>query len=425
MNYTYSKLEDAIGQIPVKAKIFIHGAAATPNILLQEVVNQYDRFEQLEFMHLHTIGPATYADPKYHSRFKVTNLFIGENLRSRMNFNEVDYIPCFLSEISSLIRKSARKPDVALVQVSPPDRHGFCTLGTSVDVARAAVEVASLVIAQVNENMPRLHGDALVHVRDLDHMVLINSPLPEVKLPILHDTEEQIGKYVASLIEDGATLQLGIGAIPNAVLRFLHNHKDLGLHTELWSDGALELMEKGIINNRRKKIHPHKSVSTLLFGTKKLYDFINDNPAVIQLEASYVNNPAVISRNKRATAINSAVEIDLTGQVCSDSIGHHIISGVGGQIDFMQGASMSEGGKPIIALTSRTHKGVSRLVSSLKHGAGVVTTRAHIHHVVTEYGIADLFGKTINERAQALILIAHPDDRERLAREWSTILHRK
>lgn len=418
MKHPFISLQEAIEKIPSTARVFIQGGAATPSKLIEELVQQACRFKNLELMHLHTMGPAPYADPKFADNFRVTNFFVGANLRKSIDYDRIDYLPCFLSEIPAVLKKGPRKPDVALIHISPPDRHGFCTLGTSVDVARAAVDTASLTIAQVNTQMPRLHGDGVIHINEIDYLVEVNEPLPESLLPELTHEEEQIGRNIADLIDDGATLQMGIGAIPNAVLQFLHNHKDLGMHTEMWSDGALDLIERGVINNRQKKIHPHKNVSAFLFGTKKLYDFVDDNPSVILLDVSYVNNPTVIARNQKVTAINSAVEIDLTGQVCADSIGSHIISGVGGQIDFIRGASLSEGGKPIIAMTSRTQKGIPRIVTSLKHGAGVVTTRAHVHYVATEYGVADLFGRTINERAKALIRIAHPEDREALEKEW-------
>jgi PBP4 family serine-type D-alanyl-D-alanine carboxypeptidase len=415
---TKLSISSAIQLIPNTGRVFIHGAAATPSALLAELVNQAPRFDQLELMHLHTIGSADYAHPKYAKNFRVTSFFVGSNLRKAMDFNRIDYLPCFLSEIPIILRKGPKKPDAVLIHVSPPDRHGYCTLGTSVDVVRAAIDAAEIVIAQVNPQMPRIHGDGLLHISEIDAMVDVDLPIPESLLPNLTAEEELIGRHVASLVEDEATLQMGIGSIPNAVLKFLTNHKNLGMHTEMWSDGALDLIEKGVINNSKKKIHPHKSVSSFLFGTKRLYDFVADNPSVIQLEVSYVNNPTVIARNRKVTAINSAVEVDLTGQVCADSVGHHVISGVGGQIDFIRGASLSEKGKPIIAMTSRSNKGIPRIVAELKSGAGVVTTRAHIHYIVTEYGVADLFGKSISERVKALTNIAHPDDREKIDQDW-------
>ncbi|MBX9768715.1 MAG: hypothetical protein K2X47_15690, partial [Bdellovibrionales bacterium] len=308
--------------------------------------------------------------------------------------------------------------DVALLQVSPPDRFGYCSLGVSVDIAKAAALSAKIVIAQVNPNMPRIHGDGILHVSCFKAIVETRDQLPETKPNVATAEEKAIAKSVSELVEDGSTLQMGIGSIPDAVASHLGGHKDLGLHTEMWTDGTLGLLEKGVITNARKNIHRGKSVSSFLMGSRKLYDFVNDNPSVIQLEADYVNNPRTIARNPKVVAINSAVEIDLTGQVCADSIGHRIISGVGGQMDFMRGASLSEGGKPIIALTSTTRSGESKIVAALKRGAGVVTTRAHVHFVVTEYGIASLYGKTLAERARALVLIAHPRHRETLEKSF-------
>ncbi len=423
MKYKTHSLQDAIAMIPNTGRVFIQGAAATPSFLIEELARQSSRFSNLELMHLHTMGPVPYALPQFEKNFRITNFFVGANLRKSIDYDRIDYMPCFLSEIPTVLRKGPRQPQAALIHVSPPDTHGYCTLGTSVDVTRAAIDTAPLIIAQVNPQMPRVHGDGVIHVSEIDALVEVDAALPESPPLGLTPAEEQIGKNIASIIDDGATLQMGIGAIPNAVLKFLTNHKDLGMHTEMWTDGALDLIEKGVINNRKKRIHPHKSVSTFLFGTKKLYDFIHDHPAVIQLDVAYVNNPTVIARNPKVTAINSAVEVDLTGQVCADSVGTHIISGVGGQIDFIRGASLSEKGKPIIAMTSRAHNNIPRIVSSLKQGAGVVTTRAHVHYVVTEFGVADLFGRTMSERAKALIEIAHPDDRENLARAWHEEIH--
>lgn len=399
-------------------RIFIQGGAATPHRLIELLLEEAPRLRDVELIHLHTIGPAKYANPDFSKNFKVANLFVGANMRPKMNLETVDYLPCFLSEIPALFRSGKRPLDVALIHVSPPDQQGFCSLGTSVDVTRAAVENAKLVIAQINPRMPRVHGDGFLHISQIHHTVEVDQPLPEVLPTVLTPAEIAIGKNVAELVEDGSTLQAGIGSIPDAVLRALQNHRHLGVHTEMWSDGMLELIKCGAIDNSRKSIHPGKTVSGFVIGSQALYDFIHDNPSVAQLDIAYVNNPSTIARNPKVVAINSAVEIDLTGQVCADSIGSHIISGVGGQMDFMRGASLSPGGKPILAITSRTKKGLSRIVPILKPGAGVVTTRAHIHYVATEYGIADLYGKTLSERAKLLIQIAHPEDREMLKRDW-------
>ena len=317
-----------------------------------------------------------------------------------------------------LIRSGRRPIDVALLHVSPPDRHGFCSLGVSVDVARAAFDSATIVVAQVNPRMPRVHGDGILPLEAFDHWLEVNQELPEPSLRALSEEEKKIGNLVASLIEDGSTLQMGIGNIPNAVLSALKNHRHLGIHTEMWSDGALPLILSGAVDNSRKAVHAGKTVSGFVVGSRALYDFVDDNPSVIQLGVDYVNSPTIIARNPKVAAINSAVQVDLTGQVCADSVGFRVLSGVGGQMDFIRGASLSPGGKPIIALTSRTRKGNPRIVLNLDQGAGVVTTRAHVHFVVTEHGIADLYGKTLGERARALIALAHPEDREELEGQW-------
>jgi acyl-CoA hydrolase len=301
--------------------------------------------------------------------------------------------------------------------VSPPDEHGFCSLGISVDASKAGIDAAKVVIAQVNHHMPRTHGDSQIHVRDIDFLVEGHAPLPECHYGVPDEKARAIGKFAAGLIEDRATLQMGIGEIPNAILACLDQHKDLGVHTEMFSDGILPLIEKGVITGKYKKKYREKIVSSFLMGTRKLYDFVNDNPLIAMLDCSYVNDAGIIRQNPKTTAINSAIEIDLTGQVCADSIGTRMYSGVGGQMDFIRGASLSEGGKPIIALPSVTGKGLSRIVSELKPGAGVVTTRAHVHYVVTEYGVANLYGKDLKERAAMMIQIAHPDHRETLEKE--------
>jgi acyl-CoA hydrolase len=406
---------DAVAAITSGHRVFIHGGVATPLELVDAMVAQADRLRDVELIHLHTSGAAAYAAPEHAASFRVVNLFVGPNLRGRLDRDRVDYLPVFLSEIPALFR-SRRRPDVALIQVSPPDRHGFVSLGTSVDVTHAAVETATIVIAQINPRMPRVHGDGILPLDRIHHWYEAACELPEVPPGPIGPIEAAIGRHVATLIEDGATLQLGIGDIPNAILAELGNHRHLGLHTEMWSDGALPLLRSGVIDNSAKAVHPGRSISGFVVGTRALYDFIDDNPTVMQLDIGYVNRVEVIKRNPRVAAINSAVEVDLTGQICADSIGDAIISGVGGQMDFIRGASLSPGGRPIIALPSRTSRGIARIVPQLRVGAGVVTTRAHVHHVVTEHGVADLYGKTLGERANALIAIAHPDDRDALRR---------
>ncbi|MEK2646209.1 acetyl-CoA hydrolase/transferase family protein [Bdellovibrio sp. BCCA] len=409
---------DLLENVKSGQRVFIQGGAATPTILISALLEHAARLRNVEIIHIHTIDSARYAEEKYKESFRVANLFLGSNMRDKIQNENVGYLPCFLSEIPSLFRSGVRPLDVALIHVSKPDRHGFCSLGTSVDVTRSAVDNAKVIIAQVNARMPRVHGDGFIHIDRIHHTVEVDQELPESPRPSLSKSELAIGQYASEIIEDGATLQVGIGNIPDAVLNFLKDRRHLGLHTEMWSDGALELIKSGVVDNSRKKVYAGRSVSGFVIGSRELYSYVDDNPAVIQLDIEYVNNPSIISRNPKVTAINSAVEIDLTGQVCADSIGSRIISGVGGQMDFMRGAAMSEGGRSIIAVSSRTRKGISRIVPRLRPGAGVVTTRAHVHHVVTEYGRVDLFGKTLKERAQALIGVAHPEDREYLERQW-------
>jgi acyl-CoA hydrolase len=408
---------DAVSTIKSGDRVFVHGVAAAPHILLDALVSRAGELRDVEIVHLHTEGPAPYADPQYAESFRVNAFFVGSNVRDAVNRGDGDYIPVFLSEIPALFRKGVLPLDVALVHVSPPDSHGFCSLGVSVDIARAAVDCAKIVIAQVNPRMPRTIGDALVHINDIDAIVDVDISLPEVNPPQLSDTDRAIGQHIAELIENGATLQMGIGSIPNAVLASLHSHEDLGVHTEMFSDGLIDLVDKGIVNGRKKVKHPGKIVAGFVMGTQRLYDFVHDNPQVLMLDIGYVNDSAVIRRNPKVTAINSAIEVDVTGQVCADSIGTRLYSGVGGQMDFIRGASLSEGGKPIIALPSQTARGESKIVPFLKQGAGVVTTRAHVHYIVTEYGVANLYGRNLKQRAKALVEIAHPDHREHLDRE--------
>ncbi|MCB0308971.1 MAG: acetyl-CoA hydrolase/transferase family protein, partial [Bdellovibrionales bacterium] len=413
-----STVEEVIALIPSTTRIFLQGGCATPLSLVDGLVSAANRFKHSEIIHLHTSSSAGYADPKYKESFRVLNLFVGAQFRPLIDYDQVDYLPCFLSEMPQLFRKRIVAPEVSLIHVSPPDTHGYCSLGTSVDITKAAIEVSKLVIAQINPKMPRTHGDGFIHIDQIHAFVEVNDDIPELKPKPLTKIELAIGQHTSQLIENGSTLQVGIGSIPDAVLAALTNHQNLGLHTEMWSDGAIPLLEKGIINNTLKSIHPGKTVSAFVAGTKKLFDYIHDNPAVVLLDVAYVNNPRVIAKNRKVVSINSAVEIDLSGQVCADSIGTHVISGVGGQIDFIRGAALSDGGKPIIAMTSRTKNNQPRIVPVLKSGAGVVTTRAHVHHVVTEYGSVDLFGQSIAQRAKSLISIAHPDDREGLERQW-------
>lgn len=395
-------------------RVFIHSVAAAPQALIKAMTERAPELKNVEIVHLHTEGPAPYAAAELAESFHVNAFFVGANVRQALVEGHADYIPVFLSEVPALFRKGVLPLDVALLNVSPPDKHGFCTLGVSIDVARAAFETAKCVVAQINPQMPRTQGDALIHMNDIDFMVEVSEPLHEVQMPTLTDADVAIGKHVANLIDDGATLQMGIGSIPNAVLAALGDHKDLGVHTEMFSDGVIPLVEKGVINGKKKVKHPGRMVAGFVMGTRKLYDFIDDNPQVLMLDIAYVNDTAVIRRNPKVTAVNSAIEVDLTGQVCADSIGMRQYSGVGGQMDFIRGASLSEGGKPIIALPSATSKGQSKIVPFLKQGAGVVTTRAHMHYIVTEFGVAHLYGKNLRQRAHELIKIAHPDHRETL-----------
>jgi 4-hydroxybutyrate CoA-transferase len=398
--------------------VFVHGGAATPHRLIELMMKEADRLKSVEIMHLHTEGDPPYV---YHPAFRVSNLFVGKNMRKHMDYERIDYIPCFLSEIGLLFRKGIKKVDIALIQVSPPDQHGYVSLGVSVDVAKAAVESAKIVVAQVNPRMPRVHGDGLLHRSKIDHMIEWEAPLYAPARRELTEVELAIGKNVAELVEDRATLQLGIGAIPDAVCANLKGHKDLGIHTEMWSHGAFDLIKCGAVTNKFKKFHQGKTTSAFVIGDEEIYHYINDNLSVLNLEAQYTNNPVNIFRNDRVTAVNSATEIDLTGQVCADSIGHNIISGVGGQMDFLRAAALSERGRPILAFSSTTKKGESRIQVSLKEGAGVVTTRSHVHYVVTEFGAVNLYGKSLNERAKLLVGIAHPDHREKLERGWREI----
>ena len=415
----YIPAEEALKIVKPGDRVYIHGGAATPVWLVEALQNRHHELYDVELVSITTLGKVNFDRPEHRKSFFVNSLFVSKATRSVANSDDGDYVPIFLSQIPLLFRREILPLDVALIQVSPPDAHGFCSLGTSVDIARAAVDTAKYVIAQVNPLMPRTHGQGFVHMSKINAMVWHKDELPEVNYgndvtPVI----EKIGYNVASLVEDGATLQLGIGSIPDQVLKNLTNHKNLGLHSEMFSDGVIPLIESGVIDNSLKKINVGRSVTAFLTGTRKLYDFVNDNPGVRVMEINYVNDTAIIRKNPKVAAINSAIEIDLTGPVCSDSIGTYQFSGIGGQMDFIHGASLSEGGKPIIALPSQTNKGISRIVPFLKEGAGVVTTRGHVHWVVTEYGIVNLFGKSLKQRAKALINLAHPDHRETLERAF-------
>lgn len=409
--------DEAVAFINSNDRVFIQSVAAAPQTLIKAMTARASELRGVEIYHLHTEGAAPYAAPEYAESFHTNALFIGANVRSAIASGEADYIPSFLSEVPLLFRREILPIDVALIHVSPPDKHGYCSLGTSVDVSLAGVQMAECVIAQINPNMPRTHGDGVIHIKEINYGVEVTDTIHEMPFPELSPEEIAIGKHCAELIDDGATLQMGIGAIPNAVLMSLANHKNLGVHTEMFADGLISLIESGVVNGKMKRVHPKKVVASFVLGTRRLYDFIDDNPEIVLLDVAYVNDPAVIRRNPKVTAINSAIEVDLTGQVCADSIGTRIFSGVGGQMDFIRGASLSEGGKPIIALPSVTNKGESKISAFLKEGAGVVTTRAHVHYVVTEHGTAYLYGKTLRQRAKELIRIAHPNHREELERQ--------
>jgi len=407
---------DAVSAVRSEQRVFIHSVAAAPQQLIGALTARADELRDVELVHLHTEGPAPYADPSLRASFRTNALFVGANVRAAVASGEADYTPVFLSEVPALFRRKILPLDAAFIQVSPPDNHGFCTLGVSVDVSRAAVEAAPMVVAEINPRMPRTHGDGLVHVRDIDLAIEVDYAIAEHLPSATTDTERAIGLHVASLVEDGATLQMGIGSVPDAALAALGGHRDLGVHSEMFSDGVIDLVELGVITGASKRSHPGKLVAAFLLGSRRLYDFVDDNPQVVVLGVDYVNDTATIRRNPRVTAINSALEIDLTGQVVADSIGTRQYSGVGGQMDFIRGAALSQDGRPIIALPSTTRQGESRIVPLLKPGAGVVTTRAHVHFVVTEYGVANLYGLSLRQRARALIDVSHPGHREALER---------
>jgi len=410
--------EEAVKVVKSGDHIHLSSVASAPHQLIEALCKRGENGElkDVRIHHLHTEGPAPYTDPKFDGVFFHQAFFVGGNVRKSVQAGYSDYIPVLLSETQKLYRCGALPCDVAMVQVCPPDKHGFVSLGTSVDATLAAIECARTVIAVVNPHVPRAWGDAMIPMDMIDIFVEGNSPLEPAHFSAPNEVETAIGKYCAELVDDGACLQMGIGAIPNAVLAQLGNHKNLGVHTEMFADGTLELVEKGVINGSNKVTDRGKLVSTFLMGSQKVYDFIDDNPMVAMMDVGYTNDPFVIAKNPKMTAINSALQIDLTGQVCADSIGLKFYSGVGGQMDFIYGASLAPQGKAIIAMPSVTAKGASKISPVITEGGGVVTSRPHVHYVVTEYGAVDLYGKSLQERAKQFISFAHPDHREELDR---------
>lgn len=412
---------DAVAAVRSGTNLFIHGACATPAPLIAALCARRD-LERVRLYHLHTAGDAPFAEPGREGEFRSVSLFTGAPLRRPIAEGRADFIPIFLSDIPGLFSSGAVPLDVALLQVSPPDAHGMCSLGTSCDAAKAAAESARVVIAEINAQMPRTHGNNVVPLARITAFVATDRPLVEHAVEAETPVEARIGELVADLVEDGSTLQMGIGGIPDAVLARLHGKRDLGIHSEMFSDRVVDLVESGAVTNRLKVVGQGRIVTSFINGTKRLFDFVHDNPLVAFYPCDWTNDTAVIRKNPKVVAINSAIQIDLTGQVCADSIGHRIYSGIGGQMDFIRGAALSKGGKPIIALASQAMGGkVSRVVSQLNAGAGVVTTRGHVHWVATEYGVVNLHGKTLRERGEALIGIAHPDFRAELWRELAQI----
>lgn len=409
---------EAVKHIKSNDRIYVQAAAATPTLLTNALTESASELKNVEICHLHTEGEAKYANLKFKESFHVNSFFIGSNVRHTLTSGNGSYTPVFLSEVPYLFSKGVLNLDAVFIHVSPPDVHGYCSLGVSVEATKAAILNAKLVIAQINKYMPRTFGDSNIHISEIDFGIEHHVPLHEAIPGKINDIENKIGDFVASLIDDRSCLQMGIGSIPNAVLSKLNNHKDLGIHTEMFSDGIIDLVKSGVITGKYKKIYKDRILATFLNGSQRLYDFVNDNPVLVMKESSYVNDTANIRKNDRMIAINSAIEVDLTGQVCADSFGAKMYSGVGGQMDFIRGASLSNQGKAIIALPSRTNKGINKIVPILKPGAGVVTTRAHVQYIVTEYGIANLYGKTLKQRAAAMTEIAHPDFREQIAKEY-------
>lgn len=409
--------EEAVACVQSGNRVFLTGNCSVPQIVVGALANRAMNLTGVELCQVLTFGKAEYAKPELAGHMRINTLFISDTQRAAIHEGRGDFTPCFLGEVPLLFKNGYLPIDVALVHVSPPDEHGFCSLGVEVGVTKTAAQSAKIVIAEVNPKMPRTLGDAFLHVSKLTHIVEVDYPLPEVSMAGTSETAVQIATHVAALIPDGATLQTGIGAIPDSVLKQLTDRKHLGVHTELFSDGIIDLVERGVLDGEMKTLHPGKIIAGFMIGTQRLYDFVHDNPIVEMHPTEYVNDPFIVARNDRMVAINSAIEVDLTGQVCADSIGPRIYSGVGGQVDMIYGASRSNGGLPIIALPSTAHvkgQSLSKIIPMLKHGAGVVTTRNHVHYVVTEYGVAHLYGKTIRQRARALIDVAAPEFRAEL-----------
>ena len=415
-NIKFISAKEAVKVVKSNDRVHLHSVAVTPHPLIQALCERgrNKEFRNVRIQHIHTEGPAPYADAEFEGVFQLESFFVGGNVRKQTQAGYADYIPVFLHETQRLIREGYLKVNVAMIQVSVPDKFGYVSLGTSVDATLAAVERADTVIAIINSNVPRAFGDAMIHINEIDLFIEDDSPLITAEPGPISDNDRKIGRFVAELVEDGATLQMGIGAIPNAVLSMLGNHKDLGVHSEMFADGILPLVDKGVVNGKNKNIDKGRLVATFLMGSKKLYEFVDDNPGVAMQDVKYTNRVNIIAKNPKVTAINSALQIDITGQVCADSIGTRFYSGVGGQIDFLRGASLSKGGKPIIAMPSVTNKGLSKIAPILTPGAGVVSTRANIHWLVTEYGAVNLYGRSLQDRAKLIISIAHPDHQEEL-----------
>ncbi|MBN2304550.1 MAG: acetyl-CoA hydrolase/transferase family protein [Anaerolineae bacterium] len=415
---------EAVQVIKSGYRIFVTGNCSVPQYLMEALNERARELENLRLIQVLTIGKADYVRPEMVPHIRVNSLFISPNIREAVNDGRADFTPVFLSEVPGLF-KSGRLPlDVALIHTSTPDKNGYCSYGVEVGITKPAAESAKIVIAEVNAQMPRTLGDSFIHVSKLDYVVEVDYPLTEMQMAVSSPEQEAIANHIAAIIPDGATLQTGIGGIPDAVLKKLHNHQHLGVHTELFADSVVDLVERGVITNERKTFHPGKIVAGFVLGTQRLYDFVDDNPIVELHPTEYVNDPFNIAKNDRMVSINSAIQVDLSGQVCADSMGTHLYSGVGGQVDFVRGAARSKGGMPIIALLSTAKdETISRIVPTLTPGAGVITTRNDVHYIVTEYGVADLYGRTVRERAKALVDITHPRFRAELAEAAGKLYH--